>query len=201
MLKLPFRKRYGRKDVRKDRSDLRGGRRGKQLLDDKRTRGYCKLKEEALDVTAWRTRFGGGYGLVVRETTEEINIFRNLPLYIIISRPCRLKNDGENNLFLPPRYTLLIFTPFFLAYSFPTPCTVIWWYNHVHCKMAGISQSFNVKQGQVQGKTHAVKNSYSRVCIVCKSLVHKLTYADIRNVRYAFFSSHTSIWSGGLMIG
>jgi hypothetical protein len=30
----------------------------KQLLDDfKQTRGYLKLKEEALDYTAWRTRF------------------------------------------------------------------------------------------------------------------------------------------------
>jgi hypothetical protein len=49
---------------------LRGGRRCKQLLDDKGTRGYCKLEKEALDVTVWRTRFGRGYGLVVRETTE-----------------------------------------------------------------------------------------------------------------------------------
>jgi hypothetical protein len=48
----------------------RGGRRGKQLLDDKRTRGYCKFKEEALDNTIWKTRFGRGYGLVVRETKE-----------------------------------------------------------------------------------------------------------------------------------
>jgi hypothetical protein len=28
------------------------------------------LKEEALDRTQWRTRFGRGYGLVVRQTTE-----------------------------------------------------------------------------------------------------------------------------------
>jgi len=35
-------------------------RRGhKQLLDDfKKMRGYWKLKEEALDRTLWRTRFG-----------------------------------------------------------------------------------------------------------------------------------------------
>jgi hypothetical protein len=35
------------------------GRRRKQLLDDlKGKRRYCKLKEEALDCTLWRTRFG-----------------------------------------------------------------------------------------------------------------------------------------------
>jgi hypothetical protein len=42
----------------------RRGRRHKQLLDDlKEKRGYWKLKEEALDGTMWRTRFG-------RQTTE-----------------------------------------------------------------------------------------------------------------------------------
>jgi hypothetical protein len=50
----------------------RRGRRRKQLLDDlKETEGYWKLKEEALDLTLWRTRFGRGYGLVVRQTTSE----------------------------------------------------------------------------------------------------------------------------------
>jgi hypothetical protein len=29
---------------------------------------YWKLKEEALDVTLWRTLFGRGYGPVVRQT-------------------------------------------------------------------------------------------------------------------------------------
>jgi hypothetical protein len=49
----------------------RQGRRRKQQLDDlKEKRGYCKLKEEALDRTLWRTRFGRGYGPVVRRTTE-----------------------------------------------------------------------------------------------------------------------------------
>jgi hypothetical protein len=38
------------------------GRRCKQLLDGlKETRGYWKLKEEALDRTLWRTPFGRGY--------------------------------------------------------------------------------------------------------------------------------------------
>jgi hypothetical protein len=43
----------------------------KQLLDDlKEKRIYWKLKEEALDRTLWRTRFGRGYGPVVRQTAE-----------------------------------------------------------------------------------------------------------------------------------
>jgi hypothetical protein len=49
----------------------RRGRTRKQLLDDlKEQKRYWKLKEEALDRTLWRTRFGGGYGPVVRQTTE-----------------------------------------------------------------------------------------------------------------------------------
>jgi phage regulator Rha-like protein len=39
----------------------RRGRRHKQLLNDiKEKRGYWELKEEALDRTLWRTRFGRG---------------------------------------------------------------------------------------------------------------------------------------------
>jgi hypothetical protein len=49
----------------------RRGRRRKQLLDDLKEKiGYWKLKEEALDRTQWRTRFGRGYGPVVRQTKE-----------------------------------------------------------------------------------------------------------------------------------
>jgi hypothetical protein len=37
------------------------GRRHKHLLDNlKEKRGYCKLKEEALGCTLWRTCFGRG---------------------------------------------------------------------------------------------------------------------------------------------
>ena len=44
----------------------RRGRRRKKLLDDlKNRRGYCKLKEEALDRTMWRNRFGRGFRPVV----------------------------------------------------------------------------------------------------------------------------------------
>jgi hypothetical protein len=46
----------------------------KHLLDDlKEKRIYWKLKEEALDRNLWRTRFGRGYGPVVRQTTGGIN--------------------------------------------------------------------------------------------------------------------------------
>jgi hypothetical protein len=49
----------------------RRGRRRKQLLDDlKEKRRYWKLKEEELDRTLWGTRFGRGYGPVVRQTAE-----------------------------------------------------------------------------------------------------------------------------------
>ena len=48
----------------------RRGRRRRKLLDDlKERRGYSHLKEEALDRTMWRARFGRGSGLVVRQTT------------------------------------------------------------------------------------------------------------------------------------
>ena len=44
----------------------RRGRRRKKLLDNlKDRREYCQLKEEALDRTVWRNRFGRGFGPVV----------------------------------------------------------------------------------------------------------------------------------------
>ena len=50
------------------------GRRRKKLLDDLRNRiGHSHLKEEALDRTMWKHRFGGGFGPVVRQITEWIN--------------------------------------------------------------------------------------------------------------------------------
>ena len=48
----------------------REGRRRKQLFDLKETIGCCKLKEEALYRTVWRTGFGRGCGPVIRETAE-----------------------------------------------------------------------------------------------------------------------------------
>ena len=56
----------------------RRGRRRKKLLGDlKDRRGHSHLKEEALDRTMWRTRFGGGFGPVVRKNTERMNEWRN----------------------------------------------------------------------------------------------------------------------------
>jgi hypothetical protein len=49
----------------------RRGRRSRKLLDDlKERRGYSHLKEEALDRTMWRDRFGKGFGPVVRQTAK-----------------------------------------------------------------------------------------------------------------------------------
>jgi hypothetical protein len=46
-------------------------RRRRKLLNDlKDRRGYSHLKEEALDRTMWRNRFGGGFGPVFRQNTE-----------------------------------------------------------------------------------------------------------------------------------
>jgi len=48
----------------------RGRRRRKPLDDLKERRGYSHLKEEALDRTMWRARFGRGLGPVVRHTIK-----------------------------------------------------------------------------------------------------------------------------------
>jgi len=49
----------------------RRGRRRRKLPDDlKERREYSQLKEEALDRTMWRARFGRGFGPVVRQTAK-----------------------------------------------------------------------------------------------------------------------------------
>jgi hypothetical protein len=49
----------------------RRGRRCQKLLDDLEDRtGYSHLKEEALDCTMWRARFGTGFVPVVRQTAK-----------------------------------------------------------------------------------------------------------------------------------
>ena len=49
----------------------RRGRRRRKTLDDlKDRRGYSNLKEEALDRTMWRNRFGGDFEPVVRQNIE-----------------------------------------------------------------------------------------------------------------------------------
>jgi len=50
------------------------GRRCKRLLDVlEERRGYCNLKEEALDHPVWRNRCGSVCGPVVRRATERMN--------------------------------------------------------------------------------------------------------------------------------
>jgi hypothetical protein len=50
----------------------RRGTRRRKLLDDlKESRGYSRLKEEALDRKMWRARFGRGSGPVVRLLNDD----------------------------------------------------------------------------------------------------------------------------------
>ena len=49
----------------------RQGRKRRKLMDDlKERRGYSYLKEEVLDRTMWRARFGRGFAPVVRQTAK-----------------------------------------------------------------------------------------------------------------------------------
>ena len=61
----------------------RRGRRRRKLLDDlKKRRGYSHLKEEALDRTMWRARFGRGFEPVARQTAKGMNIGLHLVAFI-----------------------------------------------------------------------------------------------------------------------
>ena len=63
---------HGRKIKGQIEVTRRRGRRRKKLLDDlKDRRGYCQLKEEALDRTMWTNRFGRGFGPVVWQITDD----------------------------------------------------------------------------------------------------------------------------------
>jgi hypothetical protein len=53
-----------------DVTGRRGRRRRKLLNDLKERRGYSHLKEEAVDRTMWRARFGRGFGTVMRQTAK-----------------------------------------------------------------------------------------------------------------------------------
>ena len=44
-----------------------------QLLEDSKEK-YWNLAEAALDHIPWNTRFGRGYGPVVRQTTDFVNL-------------------------------------------------------------------------------------------------------------------------------
>jgi len=50
---------------------VRRGRRRQQLLDDvKENKEFWELKEEALDLSLWRIRYGRNYGHFVRQTVK-----------------------------------------------------------------------------------------------------------------------------------
>jgi hypothetical protein len=63
-------------------------RKRRKLLDDlKDRRGYSHLKEEALDCTVWRARFGRGFGPAIRQTAKWMNevelYFFRFPLILV----------------------------------------------------------------------------------------------------------------------
>ena len=63
----------------------RRGRRRKKLLDDlKERRGYCHLKEEAVDRTMWRAGFERGSGPVV---THFAKLMDDVNLSHVIASP------------------------------------------------------------------------------------------------------------------
>ena len=63
-------------------TERRRRRRGKLLDDLKERRGYSHLKEEALDRTMWRARFGRGFGAVARQTTKGTYIYIHIYMYV-----------------------------------------------------------------------------------------------------------------------
>ena len=61
-----------------------------KLLDDlKDRRGYCELKEEALDRTVWRNRFAKGFGPVVWQITGDDDLHydgKTVPFFLEVGR-------------------------------------------------------------------------------------------------------------------
>jgi hypothetical protein len=51
----------GKMEEKAERTGRLGSKHKQLLVYLTETRGYCKLKEEALDCTLWRTHFGTGY--------------------------------------------------------------------------------------------------------------------------------------------
>jgi hypothetical protein len=101
----------------------RRGRRRKKLLDDfKDRRGYSHLKEEALDRTVWRNRFGRGVGPLVRQITEWMNVWTNesrnrkmyrfyaLLIFIFLTADCMAQCPAPNG--RKQSYGLILITLF-----------------------------------------------------------------------------------------
>ena len=60
-------------------------------IDLKDRRGYCQLKEEALDRTMWRNRFGRGFGPVVWQITDDDDDY-----YIMFTEIIALSGTTKN---------------------------------------------------------------------------------------------------------
>ena len=100
------------------RAARRRGIRRKKLLDDlKDRRGYSHLKEEALDRTMWRYRFGGGIGPVVRLLNNEYMLHYD-PQHVSSRTVCRWRADWVRS---PPAYC----TAAYRGWRYQR----LWWYN------------------------------------------------------------------------
>jgi len=98
----------------------RQARRCRKLLDDvKERRGYSHLKEEALDRTMWRARFGRGFGPVVRQTTKWMNV---ITLLVISYAVLRLLTCFAFRCFSPRREKSKVVN---ISVLFPVSCTFI----------------------------------------------------------------------------
>jgi hypothetical protein len=68
-------------------------RRTQRPDDPKEKRRYWKLEEEALDRTAWSTRFGTGHGPVIKQTTECMSPVWRLFKFHVYVRTALVYND------------------------------------------------------------------------------------------------------------
>jgi len=71
-------------------------------------RGHSHLKEESLDCTMWKNRFGGGFEPVVRQNTERIYVY----IYIYISGKWKL-HGVHGNVDMVHRACFTVFMPYF----------------------------------------------------------------------------------------
>ena len=115
----------------------RRGRKRKKLLDDlKERKGYLQLKEEALDRSMWRARFGRGFGPVVRQTTKWLN---SSPLwcYVTIFRFPHNQSDWYSpvsssitfqnflGIFLPTFWRVQVWAPY-ISYAIKCTYNKLW---------------------------------------------------------------------------
>ena len=58
--------------------------------------GYCQLKEEALDRTVWRNRFGRGFGPVVWQITDDDDYYYYLQDFDAVWFTLKLEEDDSS---------------------------------------------------------------------------------------------------------